>query len=454
MSPPGGRRPGVASSAQRFLIRTIGPALCPTQLPGEESITVHPTLPRDGLPAAESPERAVRSWARELPLVSAWAAGRALVLLTALGLVSGFGPGVSTDVKVIYLGWAEVLRTGTFPLDDVTWQYPPLAALVILLPSWLSAVLPWSYFTCFLVLVAVCDAIVLALLRRASRRQDGSRAGAWLWVGAVPLLGPTAYCRFDLVVTAVAVAGLLAAAGRPRLGGLLAGAGALLKVWPVLILLGTPRGRRTRDAWGAMAASALALCFCCAVTMNGGFSFLAFQGDRGVEVESLGALPFYLAHLFGWGGHAEMHYGSLEFLGTGVRTVAWLMLALSAGAVCWLLLWRVRARRWTAATPFDAALTALLLFTVTSRVISPQYVVWLLGIAAVCLTSRETVQRPVACLLGATSALTLVEFPLRFGDLAAFHALGVTALCARNVLLVAATLLACARLWRASTRDP
>jgi hypothetical protein len=27
---------------------------------------------------------------------------------------------VSSDVKVIYQGWAEVLRTGTFPLDDVT----------------------------------------------------------------------------------------------------------------------------------------------------------------------------------------------------------------------------------------------------------------------------------------------------------------------------------------------
>ena len=350
---------------------------------------------------------------------------------------------VSSDVKVIYQGWAQLLSTGTFPLDDLTWQYPPLAALVMLVPRWL----PWSYFTGFLVLVAVSDALVLGLLLRASRR-GGPLAGAWLWAGAVPLLGPTAYCRFDLVVTAVAVAGLLATAARPRLGGALAGLGALLKVWPVLTLLGTPRGPRTRDAWTAAAVSALAVCFCYAVTMVGAFSFLGFQENRGVEVESLGALPFYTAHLFGWGGHAEMHYGSTEFLGTGVPTVGRLMVLCTVAGFGWLLLWRVRARRWTAATPFDAALAALLLFTVTSRVISPQYLVWLIGAAAVCLGSARTTQRPTAWLITAATLCTYLEFPLLFGQLAEFRPLGVTVLCVRNLLLATATAVSCRRLWR------
>jgi hypothetical protein len=66
-------------------------------------------------------------------------------------------------------------------------------------------------------------------------------------------------------------------------------------------------------------------------------------------------------------------------------------------------------------TPYDAALAAVLLFTATSRVISPQYLIWLIGLAAVCLTVRRTTQRPVAALL-----------------------------------LLAATLFSCARLWRAA----
>jgi hypothetical protein len=381
-----------------------------------------------------------RDWAGP---VAAWTVGRALLLAAVLGLLPFAHQDVSSDVKVIYQGWAQLLATGTFPLDDMTWQYPPLAALVMLIPRWL----PWSYFTGFLVLVAVSDALVLGLLLRASRR-GGPLAGAWMWAGAVPLLGPTAYCRFDLVVTAVAVAGLLATAARPRLSGTLAGLGALLKVWPALTVLGTPRGHRTRDAWTAAAVSALAVCFCYAVTMVGAFSFLGFQENRGVEVESLGALPFYAAHLLGWGGHAEMHYGSTEFLGTGVGTVGRLMMGCTLAAFGWLLLWRVRARRWTAATPFDAALAALLLFTVTSRVISPQYLVWLIGAAAVCLTSARTTQRPTAWLVTAATLLTYLEFPLLFGELAEFRPLGVTVLCVRNLLLLAATVVSCRRLWR------
>ena len=366
-----------------------------------------------------------------------------MVLLIVLDLLPLGGLALTTDVKVIYQGWSQVLSTGTFPLDDMTWQYPPLAALVMLLPGWL----PWSYFTGFLVLVLACDALVGALLLRAWRR-GGSRAGVWLWVLAVPLLGPTVFCRFDLVVTVVAVAGLLAAARRPVLGGVLAGVGAMLKVWPVLTVLGAPRGRRTREAVLAVAGSALALGFVFAVTMNGAFSFLGFQEGRGVEVESLGAVPFEAARLLGWHGKAAMNYGSVELLGSGVALVGTLMVALSAGAFGWLLLWRARARRWTAATPLDAALTALLLFVVTSRVISPQYLVWLIGLASVCLTCRRTTQRPVAWLVLAACPFTFLEFPLLFADVMAFRPLGSAALVIRNLLLLAAALLSCRRLWR------
>jgi hypothetical protein len=128
------------------------------------------------------------------------------------------------------------------------------------------------------------------------------------------------------------------------------------------------------------------------------------------------------------------------------------MVALSLAAFAWLLLWRFRARRWTAATPCDAALAALLLFTVTSRVISPQYLVWLIGVAAVCLVSPQTTQRPTAWLIAAASLFTFLEFPVFFGDLAAFKPLGVSVLVVRNLLLAAAALVSCRRLWCATAR--
>lgn len=377
---------------------------------------------------------------------SGWTLGRVLLVIVALGVLRVPHTDVTSDVKVIYQGWAEVLRTGTFPLDDVTWQYPPLAGLVILLPLWL----PGSYFVAFLTLVAVCDAAALWLLLRAGRR-GRSRAGAWLWVATVPLLGPTAYCRFDLVVTLVAIAATLALVSRPRLAGVLAGLGAMLKVWPVLVLAGaTPRHHAARRAWAACLVTCGAVCFGFAVSTHGAFSFLDFQGSRGIEIESLGALPFSFGSLTGlWHGRVAMHYGSLEYLGRGVHAADEAMIALSLLALAFLVLWRLRNRVWTAVTVADAALTAVLLFTVTSRVISPQYLIWLLGGAAVCLTVPGTRMRPVAWLVAAATPLTFLEFPLYFGELVRRSALGTALISARDLLLLVAALLACVRLWRA-----
>jgi hypothetical protein len=433
---------------RRSVIRTIGQhgrgaAKARPLTPGEDLIGSDSDSGIDGGGSGAGGSGAGGGPARLWTPLLVWAVTRAVVLLGVLDVLPLGALALTTDVKVIYQGWAQVLQTGTFPLDDMTWQYPPLAAAVMVLPGWL----PWSYFTGFLAVVVACDALAAALLARAGRG-GGSLAGLWLWVLAVPLLGPTVYCRFDLVVTVVAVAGLLASVRRPVLGGVLAGVGAMLKVWPVLTVIGAPRGRRTRDAVAAVAASALALGFLFATTMNGAFSFLGFQENRGVEVESLGALPFEAARLLGWHGTAAMNYGSVELLGPGVALVGRLMVALSVGAFGWLLLWRARARRWTAATPWDAALTALLLFVVTSRVISPQYLVWLVGLAAVCLTSRRTTQRPVAWLLLAACAFTYLEFPLLFADVMHFRLLGSLALVLRNLLLLAAVLLSCRRLWR------
>ncbi|OSC54498.1 hypothetical protein B5181_37155, partial [Streptomyces sp. 4F] len=75
--------------------------------------------------------------ARRSPVwpLTAWGATRLVLLLFVLKVWVFPGPDVTSDVSVIYRGWYEVLRTGTFPLGDVTWQYPPAAAFAILSPA-------------------------------------------------------------------------------------------------------------------------------------------------------------------------------------------------------------------------------------------------------------------------------------------------------------------------------
>ncbi|MFI1444727.1 glycosyltransferase 87 family protein [Streptomyces fructofermentans] len=393
-----------------------------------------------------------RTRSRLLLLAAAWTAGRALMLL--LLARDGTAPlgvgGVGREVHELYARWYGVLAQGTFPPGDRLWQYPPGAGPLLLSPGLLPGL---TYFQAFVALTLATDALVTAALVRAGRRTGGSLTGAALWTAALPLLLHLPLARYDVQVTAFAVLSLLAVARSTRACGAFAALGALVKVWPALALIGLPRGRTTRRAWTSAAVTAGALLLVLAALFREPFGFLRQQGGRGVQIESLGGTALSLARHAGWPGRVRYRYGAMEFTGPHVGTVAAVSLALTAAAFGVLLLWRLRARRWTPATPYDAAFAAVLLFTVTSRVISPQYLVWLLGLAAVCLTSRHTTQRPVAALVVAAAALSSLAYPVLYADVMACTWTGSLLMLVRNALLVAAAALSLHRLWTSTTRS-
>lgn len=94
---------------------------------------------------------------------------------------------MTSDVSVIYHGWYETLRHGGFPLDDVTWQYPPAAALPVLSPALLGFL---DYASAFFVLALLADLTVLALLGYTGLRPGRSLRGAWVWTAGVPSSAP------------------------------------------------------------------------------------------------------------------------------------------------------------------------------------------------------------------------------------------------------------------------
>lgn len=380
-------------------------------------------------------------------LAAAWLATRALMvwLLTLRGWDA-----VGREVR-LYHHWYGVLAHGAHPVRDPLWQYPPGAGPLLLSPGLLPGL---TYFQAFVALTLAADALTALALARAGTRPGRTLLGAGVWIGGLPLLLHLPLARYDVQVTALAVLALLASTRSTRVCGALAALAALVKVWPVLLLTGLPKGRATRSAWTAAMVTGTTVLALLVTLFDHPFAFLRQQDGRGVQIESLGGTLLALARHAGWPGKVRYRYGTPEYTGPYVSTVAHVSLALTVVALALVLLWRARARHWGEATPYDAALSAVLLITVTSRVINPQYLIWLLGLAAVCLTSRHTTQRPVAALVLAATAVSAAVYAVPYDQVGAATWTGCALMVVRNGLLGAAAVLSFTRVWRSTAGVP
>jgi Glycosyltransferase family 87 len=383
------------------------------------------------------------TWRRIIGPPALWA----VWLATRTGLyLLATAPGGDGDVGIYQRWYTCCLAHGRFPLADPMWQYPPGAALAL----WLPGRLPGGYVNSFVFLATGCDLAITVMLCGLARR-GGSVAGAWYWVCGVPLLGAIAVVRFDMATVALSVAALCVT-GRGVVRGALAGAGAAVKVWPVTLLAGMAPGQGRRG----LAAAAAVLAVACVLFGSETASFLAHQNARGVEIESVAATPFMIGRQAGWHVTAVFRFGAYQLSGAHVAVAldaSRLGLVLAAAAVLgWRLLIASDRARWRPEFSADAPLAATLLFLVASPVLSAQYLLWVTGLAAACLATGRTTQRPAALAVLAAAGLTQLIFPIGWPSLVHGSGLVTGVLVARNVLLVAAAAVSC---WRiASATSP
>lgn len=319
-----------------------------------------------------------------------WIVTRAL-MVTQVGFWNQVSGVELQDVKTFEL-WAQHLAVEHhLPLDE-SWRYPPGAAFVMLLPR--LGVVP--YGQSFVVLMLLFDLMGLALIGVLAKRRQRV-VGVWIWLLAMPLFGSLAVLRLDLVPTVLMIAALVVIHRRPTWFGALAGLGAAVKVWPIVALFGEwDRRRLFRSV--AVAAGVIALVFAVAATSFGNqATFFENQEAQGVEFESVAATPWFVRNMItGKEVPERQRHGSTEVIGTVAETegvvLKWLSLAVLLAAGRWWLR-RSRAIRQgrtdleSAAVSRDFVFTVVLLLTVVSRVLTPQYMIWMVGLAAVILTA-------------------------------------------------------------------
>lgn len=319
--------------------------------------------------------------------------------------------GINYQDVEFYRNWSDTLaHQHAMPVED-SWQYPPGAGFLLLMPRIGIGLFGASYQPSFVVLMLLVDLAGSGLMALLASR-TGRSAGVWVWLLAIPLLQANPITRFDLVPTVLTMAALAVIHRRRGWFGALVGAGAAIKVWPILALFGE-WDRRRLAASAATAAATVVLTFVVAGILFGDQSgFLGNQDSRGLQHEAVGAMPWYgslmitgtsLPIVLG-SGSAEIG-GSLA--GTEALALKWLgLLILIAAALWWVA--RDRAIRGGRTDLADASLsrdfvfTVMLLQIVVSRVLSPQYMVWVIGLAAIVLTAGTTrLARPAWIAVGA-----------------------------------------------------
>ena len=374
-----------------------------------------------------------------LGVLTAWAISRVTLVLL---LPSTLETGILDDVRH-YFNWAARAWSGHgLPGRAFAWEYPPGAALV-LLPTARDGVA--SYVVTFVCLMIIVDAAVLLVLLRRSR-EHADNSGVWLWVAVPFLLGPVALSRFDLVPTLLSTLAVAAAPVAP----IALAAGTMVKLWPATIvpLLAVVSERPVRFLlrYGVLLLALVAVAAATGL-LPSLWTAVQHQQRRGVEIESLAALPQLWASRLGDGHHVAFSYGSWQVGGTLTDILGVTLPGL--GLLGLLLLTRRQQVLRQAGYAVDGVLAAaatVTLVVATDKVLSPQYLLWPAGLVGLAAGRKWVGRRQAMTALAAAAALTHVVYPLSFVRLLHGELLPLIALTIRDALLI--WLLAL--LWRAA----
>lgn len=362
--------------------------------------------------------RSINLFLKNIPaLFFSWSVSR-YVLFLIITLVLPYPEGIWLKGDVdLYNFWAKGLVQGIFPIDDSMWQYPPLAGIVFAIPQWIVG----NSLTGFIAFMAIFDLLILItlLITGLNRFNTNSTttsfyglSGAWFWVLWPIVMGPLTLTRFDVVPTFFALLALIALSNkkvRPYLSGFLLSIGALVKLWPMLLLVIYPKAVLKKVSTSFISTAVLVLLFMS--TWSVGFTnFLNNQSSRGLQVESIAASPFVLAKFFGKNVEYPFQYGSLEVNAQFASQIA-VMLNLLTIIVFAVILVLNYQNRLNYLNLVDKSLVIVMISISLSRVFSPQFWVWIGGLAALALINKETKLKKVIILLTISAFLTQLIYP-------------------------------------------
>lgn len=315
-----------------------------------------------------------------------------------------------------YETYGDAIVAGQVPYRDFAVEYPPGALLPMLAPeATASRGSSGAYgraFERWMAGAGVLMVLVVALVASPSRV---------LLVAVSPLLlGNLVLSRFDLWAAALTVGALVALLlERERTSAVVLGAAIATKLFPAvlapigLVWVWRRRGRRAALEWGGIVVAACAVVFGpFAVVAPGGLGrSFGVQLHRPLQLESLGGQILIALHNDAGTTLHVFTTMSQNLSGPGAHAAA--VLSSVAQVVALLAAWTLYARGpQTRERLVRYAAASVLAFVAFDKVLSPQYMVWLVPLVPLVRS------RAAQGLFAAALVLTQVEFPARYWRLA------------------------------------
>jgi len=346
---------------------------------------------------------------------------------------------------VIYHGYGARLLQGSIPYLDYHVEYPPLALVPMTLPLLATpagGIGEVEYVWRFTVIEGALVIVAGWLIFGATGR---SRSALALWAVLVALAWPSVALRYDLWAVLSVLVAVLVVERRPGAAGLALGIGTMLKLYPIAllpILAAWAIARRdgaglARLVVGCLVVGVLVLGVAWALAGPASLQWLVYQQERGLQIESLGAGLLLGLHLVsGQPIDVGIAYGSvqIETIGSDLLAAASPFALVGLLGLVTVIAFRrfrsdqARLSRVPTSSVVLGSVAAIAAILVGSKVLSVQYVIWLLPFVPLLPVRLRWLSLAI-------TALSTAIYTIDYQALMHLEAPWILTLVARNLLL-------------------
>lgn len=401
-------------------------------------------------------------------------------LLSRIVIIFGYGVYIS-DLDLFKLIADYGTKSGYVAYRDFWFPYPPLALPLIYIPSYFTSDFP-SFRRIFQVEMFVFDAMtltymILFLKQRVSAGTVKIACAVFLYSFLGLLVGHLIYDRFDLTISSAFMMSAYYFTGNSKhktVAYVVSFLGAVIKLvplfwFPVFVLFEVVEKGRLNIGKAVKPAILLLIPFMVFMvsynaTVKGGlFRLMGEQGLRGIQIESVWASPLMLYYsIKGAPSSAKLNS---EYAAQHINDSAlpkFYLLASKYAGFCLLgiffltlayFVWRGERKELAENSRVLLIMFFVIAFLIsTQRVLSPQYMIWLMpGIAVAIFMGKTDLPLLVHAVL--IFVLTYIGFDLGYWKYVSLDLKMAIVVNLRNLLLLSLCALIIARIFSSKKED-